>query len=106
MQRKGSPLAWDREPAPNTRQRIVDLLDRMSALLDDVERDLDDATRRARAWARVRAVHDTLDELLRDEGLIDLTDAPAEREATARVPGAGYGPGRAQVPDPGGDRPG
>ena len=60
------------QPAPLTRQRIVDLLDQLSALLDDLEQDLDSPGRRARAWARVCAAHDTLDELLRDEGLVDL----------------------------------
>jgi hypothetical protein len=61
------------EPAPLTRQQIIDLLDQLSALLDDVEQDLDNPGRRALAWTRVCAVHDTLDELLRDEGLVDLT---------------------------------
>jgi hypothetical protein len=61
------------EPAPLTRQRIVDLLDQLSALLDDVEQDLDNPGRRAHAWTRVCAVHDTLDELLRDEGLVDAS---------------------------------
>jgi hypothetical protein len=50
-----------------TRMTVVDLLDRLVALLDDFERELDEPHRREVAWARVTAAFSALDEVLRDE---------------------------------------
>jgi hypothetical protein len=70
--------------APSTRKRVEELLDRMIALVDDFERDLDDPVRRAVTWARLTGVHTTIEEILRDEGALDEVDVPppAEREVS------------------------